>query len=168
MATAYTGLQDLASSRHPDVLRPDYSVSDSPASLFPLPARSQLKNATAALPAAVPTSQGTGSGHAPFLSIHPAFTNTLLANCPSSWQAAGAFPAFSSSSPHAVALLPSLPAFLFPSSPTRRCSIPKKYRNFWAGAGELQLLPQGLIKGHSKLRWDLGHSHGHKETSVSR
>lgn len=125
MATAYTGLQDLASSRHPDVLRPDYSAYDSPASLFPLPARPRLKNATAALPAAAPTSQGTGSRHAPFLPIHPACTNTLLANRPSSWQAAGAFPAFSSSTPHAAALLPSLPALLLPSSPTRRRSTKK-------------------------------------------
>lgn len=32
--------------------------------------------------------------------------------------------------------------------------------------GESQLLSQSLTKGHSKLRWDLGCSHGHKETSV--
>lgn len=67
LAKACTELQDLASSRHPHVLHSDCSGYNSPASLFLLPVRLSLKNATAALPDAASASQGTGSGHAPCL-----------------------------------------------------------------------------------------------------
>lgn len=73
------GWRDLASSRHPDVLRPDCSGYNSPASLFLLPVRLPLKNATAAPLGAASASQGTGSGHTPFL---PTYWHCLYKHSP--------------------------------------------------------------------------------------
>lgn len=147
-ATACTGLRDLASSRHPDVHRPDYSGYNSPASLFLLPVRLLLKNATAALPGAAPASQGTGSGHAPFLPTYwrclhkhpPGKPSQQLAEVWHFPQIQQLFPAHSSSA--------TLPTSAFASILTQQKKKDQKITEIsvqeW---DEPQLPSQGLTKG---------------------
>lgn len=119
MAKACTGLQDLASSRHPDVLHPDCSGYNSSASLFLLLVWLSLKKATAALPDAASASQGMGSGHAPFLPTY----------C--SWQRSGTSPGFSNSSPQAAAA----PVGTFaPQEKTKDRKITGTSGQKWSGA----------------------------------
>lgn len=149
--TACTGPQDPASSRQPDVLCPDCSGYNSPASLFPLPARPQLKNTTAALPCAAPASWGTGSGHAPFLPIrrccqhqHP------LGELPGSWRRAGTSPGFCTR----TAQLPWLLQHLRP--PAYQCFCfhhpaedegPKNHKDLRAGMGQAPAAVSGSHQG---------------------
>lgn len=138
-ATACTGLQDLASSWHPDVLHPDRSGYNSPASLFLLPVSLLLKKCYCSPDWCCPSFRGHRQRARTlpaylWVAMGAACTNTFLANHPASWQRSGASPGFSNSSLHAAALLPCLSTFAFITT-QQKMTDQKNHRNLMAGIG---------------------------------
>lgn len=102
---------------------------------------------------------------------HPSCPSILPAQTPS-WQTAPAagrqleLSLHSAALPHMQQLCsPPYQHFCFHHYPPED-AVPRSTGTSGQEWGESQLLSQSLTKGHSKLRWDLGCSHGHKETSV--